>query len=241
MKSHQRLIRERIEKSEEQKDPIFGTWWEDNERCVDIKEAKIEEITFQEASPIIKKYEWLGTMPTFCTHYFGIYYNGECGGVVVYGISLPQTVLDSFLGKEYGQKIRVLSRGACVWWAHEHSASKLISTSLKRLSDYGYKAVVAYCDTRAGEIGTIYQACNFLYIGKSSGGFEYLINNKWRTGKGASHYSHKKRDLTLYKKRERSVKYKYIYLLGSKKERKEMMKILQPKILPYPKRDNEKT
>jgi len=238
MKAHQRIIREEKEREHKNqpKDPLFGTWWEDNHRCTDIKKAEIKEITYQEASPIIFKYEWLGTMPTFCTHYFGIYFNNECGGVVVYGISLPKAVFKNLFNGKFEDKIRVLSRGACVWWAHPHSGSRLISESLKILSKKGYKAVLAYCDTRAGEIGTIYQACNFLYIGASSGGYEYFIEGRWRTGKGASHYSHRKRDLSLYKKRERSKKHKYIYLLGSKKEKKEMMKILEPRIKPYPKR-----
>jgi len=235
-KAHQRIIREEKENEQVNKDPLFGSWWETNHRKTDIKNAEIKEISYGEASPIIFKYEWLGTMPTFNTHYFGIYFNGECGGVVVYGISLPKTVFDSVLGKKYGDKIRVLSRGACVWWTPKDAASKLISSSLKKLSEYGYKAVIAYCDSRANEIGTIYQACNFLYIGKSSGGYEYFIEGKWRTGKGASNYSHKARDLSLYKKRERSMKFKYIYLLGSKKEKKEMKRILQNSILPYPKR-----
>ena len=39
--------------------------------------------------------------------------------------------------------------------------------------------------------------------------------------------------------KERLPKGRYIYLLGNKKEKKEMMKILKDKIKPYPKRDYE--
>ena len=82
----------------------------------------------------------------------------------------------------------LLSRGACVHWAHPHSASKLITSSMKMLPKK-YKVVTATVDELAGEIGTIYQACNFHYIGamrennpniKNSKGnrFGVLINGK---------------------------------------------------------------
>ena len=32
-----------------------------------------------------------------------------------------------------------------------------------------YRVFVGYSDTTAGEIGTIYQACNFIYLGQNSG------------------------------------------------------------------------
>ena len=229
MIAHQKLIRE--QKRQTDNGGLFTY-----PQNVDIKKAIVKEIDYNTASKIIFEYEWLGTMPTFCTHYFGIYFDDICAGVVIYGISLPQSVLDSVCGKKYGNKVRVLSRGACVWWAHPHSASKLIGESLKVLDKQGYKAVIAFCDTRAGEIGTIYQACNFLYIGESKGGKEYFIEGKWRTGKGAANYAHQKRNLNEYEQRDRSLKHKYVYLLGDKKEKKEMMEYLKDKIQPYPKR-----
>lgn len=229
MKAHQRIIRE--QKQFTDSGGLFGY-----PQNVDIKTAIVKETDFNTASKIIYQYEWLGTMPTFCTHYFGIYFEGICGGVVIYGISLPKSVLDGVVGKKYGDKVRVLSRGACVWWAHPHSASKLIGESLKILKKQGYKAVVAFCDTRAGEIGTIYQACNFIYIGESKGGLEYFIEGKWRTGKGAGNYAHKKRNLGDYKQRNRSTKYKYVYIMGNKTENHEMLEYLKDKISPYPKR-----
>jgi len=176
-------------------------------------------------------------MPTFCTHHYGIYFDNICGGVVVYGISLPQPVFDSICGVEFGNKVRVLSRGACVYWTPIGSASKLISVSLRMLKKEGYKIIIAYCDTRAGEIGTIYQACNFIYTGVSEGGNEYLIENKWRTGIGASEYSHEKRNLNDYENRKRSIKHRYIYLLGTPSEHKLLLSKLRYPQLPYPKRN----
>jgi len=43
-----------------------------------------------------------------------------------------------------------------------------------------YRLFTAYSDPEAYELGTIYQACNFIYLGKQSGRqTKYLDNGKW--------------------------------------------------------------
>lgn len=237
--SHQYKIRQKV--AEEKGDIIYSNTMfpiKVSDINISLKDAVVKEVTYETAEKIISVYEWLGTMPTFTTHYFGIFFDGVCGGVVLYGISLPQSVLDSICGAKYGDKVRVLSRGACVHWSPKGSASKLIGASLRELEKQGYKIVVAYCDTRAGEIGTIYQACNFIYTGTSENGKEYFIDGKWRTGVGAGEYAHQKRDLSEYETRERSTKHRYIKLLGSKFEKKELLKSLNYPVLLYPKRES---
>jgi hypothetical protein len=107
---------------------------------------------------------------------------------------------------------------------------------LRHLQKLGYSVIVAYCDSRAGEIGTIYQACNFLYTGLSTGGKEYLIGGKWRTGVGASKFAHQKRTLADYESRARSTKSRYVYLLGDRSQRQLLRSKLRFPVLPYPKR-----
>ena len=229
LKAHQRIIRE--QKAKENPLGLFS----DQPEFINLKKAKVCKINYKTAEKIIKEYEWLGTMPTYSTHYFGIYFDGVCGGVVVFGISLPKNVLQSICGKKYLKSVRVLSRGACVHWTPIGSATKLIANSLKILKKEGYKIILAYSDIRAGEIGTIYQACNFLYTGTSKGGSEVLIDNKWRTRmpRCVVEKKVKAKDLPT---RKRSIKHRYVYLMGTKKEVKELKKKLRFKVLPYPKR-----
>ena len=229
LKAHQRIIRE--QKSKENPLGLFP----DKPDVIDLKKATVRQIDYHTAEKIILEYEWLGTMPTYCTHYFGIYFNGICGGVVVFGIGIPKNVLEDICGKEHLPDVRVLTRGACVYWTPVGSATKLIGNSLKLLKKDGYKIVVAYSDVRAGEIGTIYQACNFLYNGSSFGGSEVLVNGKWRT-RMPRIIKEKKLDTKNLPTRKRSLKHRYIYLMGTKKEIKELKRKLRYKILPYPKR-----
>lgn len=170
-KAWQRKIREERAALDADAD-LFGRWWEDLD--IDIKKAEVREINIPTAKVIIETYEWMKCMPAVVWHSFGIYFDDHLGGVVCYGPEYSEN-----LGKvaretgrsaadwsKYGFEGRMilLSRGACTHWAHPHSGSKLIRQSMKMLPDR-FSVVTATVDPAAGEIGTIYQASGFDYVG----------------------------------------------------------------------------
>lgn len=171
MIAHQRLIREQRAITDAG-EGLFGAYWEDINR--DIGNALVREIDRRTAESVILKYEWLGCMPAVSYHCFGIYYDEVLAGVVVYGPEYSENL--GILARErgiacadwsrygYEGKMILLSRGACVHWAHPHSASKLIRRSMALLPEK-YEVVTATVDEAAGEIGTIYQAAGFDYVG----------------------------------------------------------------------------
>ena len=251
-KAHQRIIREK--KSQETPHDLFGNYWDNINK--DIDNGIIKATDYQTAKKIILEYEWLGTMGT-TQHHFGIFFDGNCAGVVCYGYFQAMNTNSGghpyapYIGKEYAKQGIQLSRGACVHWCHKHTGSKLIGTTLRLMNEKGYKYVIAFSDPEAGEIGTLYQATNWYYLGLGTTK-HYDIYYK----KGGLYMN----DRDFYKKyqmvgkqkmqnwlidkpdlciKERLPKGRYIYLLGNKKEKKEMMKILKDKIKPYPKRDYE--
>jgi hypothetical protein len=66
-------------------------------------------------------------------------------------------------------EITVLARGACMHWAPKNTNSRLVSISSRLVArDTGAKIALAYSDTDAGEIGSIYQSCNWFYIGMTT-------------------------------------------------------------------------
>ena len=77
-KAHQRKIRE--EKAIEYANDRF---WENIN--TDISNGIVKPISFTEAKEIIMEYEWLGCMPAMSKYYFGIFFDGHCGGVTVFG------------------------------------------------------------------------------------------------------------------------------------------------------------
>lgn len=170
-KAHQRIIRERRAAEDADAD-IFGRWWQGID--LDIRKADVREVSYETAESIILKYEWLGTMPAVIWHNYGIFFQGCCAGVVCYGPEYSENL--GIQAREAGRKCAdwsrygyegkmiLLNRGACVHWAHEHAGSKLIRESMALLPAR-YEVVTATCDPAAGEIGTIYQAAGFYYVG----------------------------------------------------------------------------
>ena len=245
-KAHQRIIREKFSIVDD--GGLFGI-----PRC-NIKDSVLREVSFGEAKRIILKYEWLGTMGTTQYHY-GIFYKTECAGVVCFGYFQAMNTNSGghpyapYIGEQYAKNGIQLTRGACVHWAHQHSGSKLIAYGLKQVSKLGYKYAVAFSDPDAGEIGTLYQATNWYYVGatKDKHWDVYYRNGKlfmndrdffkkfgFRGRGKIKEFIKQKPDLEI---RLRKPKSRYIKLIGSKKENRIMYNILKPKILPYPKRN----
>ena len=130
--------------------------------------------------------------------------------------------------------------------------SWFISQSFKLLKkDYpNIKVVISYSDTEQNHKGTIYQATNFLFTGLNSDtnlmpNFSISLTKdpyKWLHSRtvfslyGSHNIEHLKKKIgkTFWRKKE-AGKLRYIYIISDKKQRKEILKTLKMKILPYPK------
>ena len=74
------------------------------------------------------------------------------------------------LGKDNRDLEKLISRGACISWAPKNLGSWLIMQSIHwMVKNTSFRAFSAYSDPEAKELGTIYQACNFWYMGQGSG------------------------------------------------------------------------
>jgi hypothetical protein len=252
-KAHQRLIRER--KAEEGGD-LFGKWWEKIDLSID--RAVVKEIDRATCESIILEYEWLGCMPAVVWHMYGIFFDGHCGGVVCYGPEYSEnsgaTVRSGKLkgGADWSTygfegKMILLSRGACVHWAHPHAGSKLIRRSMDLLPAR-YEVVTATTDQAAGEIGTIYQACGFHYVGamrKVAYRDGWLINGKLygsrslRSKIGCTKWEVIKARYPDAKKVKQHSKHRYFAFRGGRLAKRRHLKAIAHIVKPYPKRKNE--
>ena len=76
----------------------------------------------------------------------------------------------NLLGKENKDKEKLISRGACISWGPKNLGSWLIMSSVRWMAENtDFRYFTAYSDPEAKELGTIYQACNFTYLGQTSG------------------------------------------------------------------------
>lgn len=133
----------------------------------------IEFIGCVEASAIIGKYEWLGTLGR-SNYFVGLLspYR-ELEGVVCFGHG-PQGGIRRIIGSP----ALCLERGACVHYAPSNAASFLISRACKLVyRTTGTGIFFAYADPMAGEYGAVYQAANWIYLGQG------LYGGKERRGR----------------------------------------------------------
>jgi hypothetical protein len=256
IKSHQRIIREK--KELEKKNDLFGEFWHDLD--LTPQKSRVVEISKETATEIILEYEWLGTMPAGSFLYTGLYIDNILAGVEVF-----TNVKSGGYYTYLNEPATLLARGACVHWAPKWSNSFLVSKSLKILEQkYSGEPryVIAYSDWEAGELGTIYQACNWFYVG-------HREMAEWRSPSGKRFDTSHHRDLAkaldknfkenkkinpeivkqqydlLLKKgyyRSKTMRGTYIYVIGyNGKRKKELIEKIKKIQKPYPKEHkNEK-
>lgn len=121
-----------------------------------------KEIMTEEHRKFIQKYEWLGNSGLNSSFVFTARYKGELGGVVI--IREPYSY-------QFDKRLEALiQRGACSSWSPKNLGSKLVMFACRWMVNNTEKRIfTAYSDPEAGEIGTIYQACNFDYLGNDFG------------------------------------------------------------------------
>ena len=239
MKAHQRLIRE----IEAEKEP---------REVVPLDGCRVEAVDRSFAEAIILRYEWLGTMPIVPVAFYGLVGpQGEPLGVSCFGYG-SGTAARGVCGPEWRDRTIILERGACVHYAHEHAASFLTSRAVEMCAaDHGHRIFIAYSDAEAGEIGTVYQATNWLYLGHGNGrhgsgsgrwygrvdGGEWMNSRRLRAMglRGAAVWAAARQN-PRWQFRWVPDRARYVTFEGNRRERKEARKALRYPVLPYPKR-----
>ena len=219
---------------------------------LDIGKAIVREVNRKLAEQIILKYEWLGTLPN-CSKYFGLFFGNYCAGVTGVLIGGCGANLNSWM--EFGlsnySELAYLARGANVHWSPPGANSKLVSWTCKLLSKRNEaKLIIAYSDTDAGEIGTIYQACNWICIGKGSSTNQWIdpsgtiwdqklpYDLKRRKGGTRAQWCDALRKAG-WREQKSNPKYRYVYVLD--KTDKPLIARVEKMRVDYPKRGTGET
>ena len=136
-----------------------------------------ERIT-EEHRDFIVRYEWLGKVGYNVKWVFTARHQGLLAGVVM--LSEPT----SYSCKEKELEA-LIQRGAAASWAPKNLNSRLVMFALRWMVNNTSKRIfVAYSDPSAGEIGTIYQACNFDYLGNGFGSRVSYVDKDGKTVSG---------------------------------------------------------
>jgi hypothetical protein len=195
----------------------------------------VQPISSQEARPWILKKHYAKRMPSV-VRAFGLFLDKSLIGVVTYGIPPCAGLSQS---KGVGE-ILELNRLCIDDSAPKNAASVLVGRSLKLLKKPC--VVISYADCNQGHVGYIYQATNWIYTGTGGQLKEYELNGKSIHDRSLGHLgitSTKDRDSYILERGGRIIekvpKHRYVFLCGSKTDKKRMWKALGWNNLPYPK------
>ena len=197
---------------------------------------KVLEIKSEECEDWLLNLHYAKRMPMII-HSFGLYIDKILKGIMTFGLPPSPDLCKGLCGEEYRHDVLELNR-LILEDNKKNLASFFISKTLKLLPKP--KIIVSYADTSMNHSGYIYQASNFIYTGLST------KRKDWQLKEGNKHSRNLSQQFTLEERQnsdkfvfvERPQKHRYVYFLGSKVQRKSMIKALNYKQLPYPKKQN---
>lgn len=186
----------------------------------------------------MERWHYSGKYPSFGRQVtIGVWEKDSFRGAVVFARGANKSI-----GSPYGleqdeccELVRVALR------AHETPVTRIIRIALKLLKDSspGLRLIVSYADEAQGHVGKVYQAGNWLYVGKTEQSFLKIRGKVLHPKTVHSRYGSGSQSLAwiranLDPKAERvmlGAKHKYLMPLDA-----EMRAYIEPLTRPYPKR-----
>jgi hypothetical protein len=199
----------------------------------------VRVIEKSEAKPFILEIHYAKRTPSI-SYAYGLFRDEKLVGICTYGKPPSSTLIKGVCGEQWASHVFELNR-LCLLDNLPNEASRLVAGSFKLLPKP--TIIVSYADTKQNHTGIVYQATNFIYTGLSAKFKDPVV-------KGLEHqhhatYAHGLSNKQLKEKFgkenvyfiDRSRKHRYIKFLGSKTQRKQMLKDLRYKIESYPKEE----
>lgn len=190
----------------------------------------IKEISYDTATRFLLPRHYSGRCHTI-SKAFGWYDNNTLKAVCTFGKPASPQLCDGVCGKEYSSNVYELNR-LCRVDNWKEPLSMFVSYCLRQLKPLNL-IIISYSDTAMNHHGYIYQACNFIYTGKTKERTDKYVAN----GRHSRHYTNEEQ--TGFRK-VRSAKHRYIYFCTNNKhlKKKWLNALNYPIIKQYPKGDN---
>jgi hypothetical protein len=205
----------------------------------------VHQISFNDVEPWLLKKHYAKRIPPI-EYAFGAFDEKSLIGIVTYGTPVSSNLRNGICGEKYSENVLELNRLCCD--TIKNLASFLVAQSFRLIPSP--RVIVSFADTKQGHIGYIYQATNFIYTGLSAKrsdwkikGQEHLhgatIADKFRGVENRSQALRNKYGNDFYSE-DRPRKHRYIYFIGSKKQKQQMKSCLKYTIQPYPKGETKR-
>lgn len=215
---------------------------EDVEDMPKVRDMVVAPVGTADVQEFARRYHYTETGGNM-TWRWGLWDGPVLHGVVAYNLP-TRTACESVFGADYGPN-HVWHMGRLILSdeSPRNSESRLIGWSLREIRrDYPHVwAVLTYAATDANHIGYVYQATNALYTGVGGESWYYVDKQGRRHGTHhGGHRVHPDRAAAMgWSRVEGGVKHRYVYILGSKSQRRQRTALLRFPVLPYPKKIGE--
>lgn len=177
---------------------------------------EVARILYEDTKDMILNIHYAHRMPSI-SYAFGLFKEGRLVGVCTYGKPASPSLCVGIAGKKNRDIVWELNRLVLRNNA-KNEASYFVCQTLKKMPRPSI--IVSYADTAQKHQGTIYKASNFMFTGTTKARTDMA-------GKNGKHSRHHLGDRT--KRVPRSAKHRFVKLLGSKVERKNLLKELNYK------------
>ena len=201
---------------------------------------EVRPITRAATRPWLIDKHYAHRMPQIC-YAFGLFIGDELRGVITYGSPASSTLRKGIAGEDNAHLVLELNRLCCD--NEPNFASQLIAKSLRLLPKP--RIIVSFADTAQAHIGYVYQATNFTYTGLSAKRTDWCIKGmEGKHGVSIADISRGQPNRAEFMRNKfgddfyltpRSRKHRYIFILGNKKERKQLWAAIRYPKVPYPK------
>jgi hypothetical protein len=211
---------------------------ENVEEMPKVRDMTVGPVTNGDVTEFSHRYHYTGLPGSACWRW-GLWHGFVLHGVVAYNNG-TRGMGAALLGEEHGNKVWHMGRLMLSDDSPRNSESRLIAGSLRAIekSSHDVWAVITFADEAVGHVGYIYQATNALYTGMttSDASYKYFVNESgerrsWRSIREAGRSGVEGWTMHTSDK----AKHRYVYILGSKTQRRQRRALLKYPVLPYPK------
>lgn len=206
-----------------------------------LETLQVREIPHKDAYPLLLHTHYAARIPSI-SYSYGLFTDDTLLGVCTYGCPCSPNLRRGLCGREWAKHVLELNR-LCLVDNKHNQASFLVGATLRLLPRP--RIIISFADTAQQHLGIVYQATNFLYCGLSAKrtdwqitGREHLhgmtVGDEFR-GQPNRAAKMRKKYGDAFSLVPRPRKHRYVYFLGSKREKKEFRRLLRYPVMSYPK------
>jgi hypothetical protein len=192
-----------------------------------VSSLRLDWCSHEAAKYAVEHWHYSRRMPNSKLAKLGVWEGERFVGCVIFGVGATGNI-----GSPYAlPQTQVCELVRVALATHRTPVSRIVAVALKVLKRAmpGLRLVVSYADPDRGHHGGIYQAGNWIYMGRGSGDYEVFVRGRWMHRRAANVLTGTSGG---YPKRAYGGRHKYLMPLDA-----EMRAKLLPLAKPYPKRE----